>query len=133
ALHGMHILRAVVVIVPAAFLWGMSFPLALAAAGSGHGDGDTGRSSGYVYASNTIGCIIGSLLVSFWAIPALGTQWAQQALVVCAALSAAVLFRVIERAPAGSTLAPRASRLSPVWPLVVGAVAAAFLPGMSKA
>ena len=132
ALHGLHVLRAVSVILPSAILWGMSFPLALAAAGTGHSD--TGKSSGYVYASNTVGAIVGALAVSFWAIPAFGTRWAQQALVVAAAVSAAALFRVIELAPVGSALSPspRRSRLSPVWVLALGVVAAAFLPGLSK-
>jgi len=132
ALHGLHVLRAVSVILPSAVLWGMSFPLALAAAGTGHSD--TGKSSGYVYASNTVGAIVGSLAVSFWAIPAYGTQWAQQALVVAAAVSAAALFWVIERAPVGSPLSPspRRTRLSPAWVLTLGAVAAAFTPGLSK-
>jgi spermidine synthase len=130
ALHSLHVLRAVAVILPAAVLWGMSFPLALAAAGTGHSD--TGQSSGYVYASNTVGAIAGSLAVSFWAIPVFGTRWAEQVLVLSAGVSAAALFWVIEQAPVGSALAPRPGRLSPVWPLVLGAAAAAFLPGLSK-
>jgi spermidine synthase len=127
ALHALHVLRAIDIILPSAILWGMSFPLALAAAGAGHGD--TGRSSAHVYAANTVGAIAGALLVSFWAIPAFGTRWAQQALVVGAALSSAAVFYAIARAPRQ----PGRRVISPAWALAAGALGAAFLPGLSTA
>ncbi len=131
ALHALHVLRAMVVILPGAALWGMSFPFALAAAGRSHGD--PGRSSGRVYAANTIGAIIGALGVSFWAVPAWGTRWAQQILVLGAAVSAAALFHAIRRAPERFTPGGRRLRsLPPTWALAAGALAAALLPGLSK-
>jgi spermidine synthase len=127
ALHVLHLLRAIDVILPAALLWGMSFPFALAAAGSGRGD--TGRSSGYVYAANTGGAILGALGASFWAIPARGTQWTEQCLVVLAALSAALLFYLAPREEPPSAFMGR--RYS-AWAIAVGAAAAACLPGLSR-
>jgi spermidine synthase len=143
ALHALHVLRAVVVILPAAALWGMSFPFALAAAAV-HG-GDTGRSSGHVYAANTLGAIVGALAVSFWAIPTFGTRWAEQSLVIAAAISAATLFYRLGRGNstnAGAGGLPPGLRglgsirkswsLSAAWPLAAGALAAALLPGPSN-
>src|SRR5262249_28815947 len=80
------LLRAAVALLPATFLWGASFPLAVAAA-AGRVQ-DTGRLVGRVYASNTVGAILGSLLGGFVGIPVLGSQGAQQGLILLAALSA---------------------------------------------
>ncbi len=133
ALHALHVLRAMGVIFPAAMLWGMSFPFALAAAGSRHGD--TGRSSGYVYAANTVGAIVGALTTSFLAIPISGTRRAQQILVVLAAVSAAALSHAIRRSRGkGSMTGDRSLPwLSPSSALVLGVLAAAVLPGLSTA
>jgi spermidine synthase len=129
ALHAQHVLRAIDVILPSAVLWGMSFPLALAAVN--RLGGDPARSSGYVYASNTVGAILGALLVSFWAIPTYGTRWAQQALVVLAALSAAILFHGARERSASIEGRSRLL-LPPPWALAVGLLAAAVLPGISQ-
>ncbi len=71
--------------LPAACLWGASFPLALAAA-SAPGQ-DTGLLAGRIYAANTLGAIIGAVGVSAVAIPGLGTQGSQQVLIVLAAIA----------------------------------------------
>jgi spermidine synthase len=145
ALHALHVLRAAVVILPAAAMWGISFPFALAAAAAVHG-GDTGRSSGHVYAANTLGAIAGALAVSFWAIPTFGTRWAEQGVVIAAAISAATLFHWLGRSgpkpaaeegglsPGSHGLASirKTWSLSAAWPLAAGALAAAVLPGPSK-
>jgi spermidine synthase len=132
ARQGLHVLRAIDVILPSAVLWGMSFPFALAAAGGGHGD--TAQSSGNVYAANTIGAIAGSLGISFWAIPQQGTRWAAQVLAVGAGLSAALLFwAASRRVRAQATQGRRSLRLlSPALVLAVSFTAAAFLPGLSR-
>lgn len=134
ALHAFHVLRAVAVVLPGAILWGASFPFALAAAARVAG-GDTGRSSGLVYAANTLGAILGALLVSFWVIPAFGTRVAQQALVLVAGLSAAALLFTTRRASAQAGDAPSSSssRLPGAWALAAGVLAAAVLPGPSAA
>ena len=130
ALHAMHVIRAVLVIIPGAIFWGLSFPFALAAAAAG--GGDTGHTSGRVYAANTVGAIAGALAVSFWLIPEYGTQWAQRVLVIGAALSGAALLLWLRRAQSAAP-ASSVSRwtLSPIATLGAGALAAALLPGMS--
>ena len=61
---------AVVVVGPTALVAGFQFPLMLAIAGQGreHVGADVGR----VYAANTLGAIVGSLLGGFWLLPAIG-------------------------------------------------------------
>jgi spermidine synthase len=72
-------------ILPAAILWGASFPLALAAV-SAPGQ-DPGRLVGSVYAANTVGAIAGALFFSIAAVPLWGTQASQRILIGLAALS----------------------------------------------
>jgi spermidine synthase len=71
--------RCLWAILPAAILWGASFPLALAAVASG--GQDAGRLVGGVCAANTVGAIIGALAFSLLVIPLAGTQWAQRLLI----------------------------------------------------
>jgi spermidine synthase len=83
--------RCLWVVLPGALLWGASFPLALAAvARNGQ---DTGRLAAGVYAANTVGAILGSLVISFAVIPWIGTSHSQQALIVISLISA---FLVLE-------------------------------------
>src|SRR5690606_23030744 len=62
--------RALLTALPAAALWGASFPLALAAVAE-RGQ-DPGRLVGKVYAANTVGAIAGALLSSIVLIAQLG-------------------------------------------------------------
>lgn len=82
------LLRTGCAVLPAAVLWGASFPIALAAVASR--DQDSGRMVGGVYAANTIGAIIGSLAFSMLVIPQIGTQWGQRLIIILAAVSALV-------------------------------------------
>ena len=82
--------RCLAAMLPAAFLWGASFPLALAAASSAD---DPARSVSRVNAMNTIGALLGTLGFTLLAVPNIGSQHAQQVLVVLAALTAIVLLR----------------------------------------
>ncbi|MEE3370065.1 MAG: fused MFS/spermidine synthase [Planctomycetota bacterium] len=77
-------------ILPATLLWGASFPLALAAIADR--DNDSGRLVGSVYAANTLGSIGGALLFSAL-VGQLGTQHAQQFLLIGSFLAALVAFR----------------------------------------
>jgi spermidine synthase len=86
----LDLLRATCAVLPAAVLWGASFPLALAAVAGRNQD--SGRMVGRVYASNTVGAILGSLAFSMLIIPQTGTQWAQRFLIIVAAVSALVAF-----------------------------------------
>ncbi len=86
----LDILRTAWAVLPAAMLWGASFPLALAAVAS-RGQ-DPGRMVGGVYAANTVGAILGSLIFSMIVIPQAGTQWGQRLLIILSAASALVAF-----------------------------------------
>jgi spermidine synthase len=97
----------------------MSFPLALAAASSGQND--TGRSSGNVYAANTVGAIAGALGGSFVAIPTWGTRGAEQILILLAGASAAIMYLSIHRRE-------RTMRSSPAQLFSPGVLAALALP-----
>jgi spermidine synthase len=76
-------------ILPAACLWGASFPLALASVASP--GQDAGRMVGRVYAANTVGAIVGALFTSLVMIAAVGTQQTQRMLIVLAAIGAALM------------------------------------------
>ncbi len=94
--------RCALVLLPSAFLWGASFPLAIAAGRSG----DFGAHVARTNAINTLGALAGAIAFTMLGIPLLGSQVAQQALVGFAALSAGVLvltasdrFRLARLAP----------------------------------
>ena len=81
----LDLVRCAVAILPAAFLWGASFPLALAAAAtSAH---DSARIVSRVYAANTVGAILGAVITSLVLFPSFGTQHTGQILVALPILS----------------------------------------------
>ncbi len=93
----LDIVRCAWAVLPAALLWGASFPLALAAVVvPGR---DPGRAVGRVYAANTVGAIIGSLLLSMVVIPRFGTQEAQRLLIGLAALATLVALAPLVSSP----------------------------------
>ena len=77
-------------VLPAACLWGASFPLALASSAE-RGD-DPARLVSRVYAANTIGGIAGALAFSLVLVPMVGTQQAQRWIIALAALGAVTMF-----------------------------------------
>jgi spermidine synthase len=81
--------RCLWALLPATFLWGASFPLALSAAERGR---DPARLVGGVYAANTIGGILGGVGFSLIFIPLMGTQQSQRLLIGLAALAALLIF-----------------------------------------
>ena len=81
--------RCLFAVLPPAILWGASFPLALASiAAPGQ---DPGRLVGRLYAANTVGAIIGSLFASLLLVAWIGTQAAQQVLIIFAAISGIIV------------------------------------------
>ncbi len=86
----LDLMRCVYVILPAALLWGASFPLALAAVAK-QGQ-DSGKLVGEVYAANTIGGIIGALGFAALLIPAIGSQDSQRVLIVASTAAALIVF-----------------------------------------
>jgi spermidine synthase len=82
----LDLVRVAWAILPAAMLWGASFPLAIASvAAPGQ---DPGRLVGGVYAANTIGAIIGALAFSIVLVGQIGTQDSQRLLILCSATAA---------------------------------------------
>ncbi len=80
----LDLLRCMWAVLPAACLWGASFPLALAAAARRQ---DPGRLVASVYAANTLGAIAGALGFSLLIVPAFGTQAAQKAMIGLSAVN----------------------------------------------
>jgi spermidine synthase len=118
--------RCIWVVLPAACLWGASFPLALAAAVPQHKD--EGRMAGAVYAANTAGAIVGAIVFSLIVIPALGTLWAQRILIAAAALSAMVAVLPRLQVQSGFPAARGdAARIAGLAALIGAPVAAAVL------
>ena len=116
--------RCLWAILPAACLWGASFPLALAAAASRHRD--SGRTVGAVYAANTLGAIVGAVTFSMILIPALGSLWAQRILLAGAAM-AAVLILLAELRPGIAAAGRRRAMAAVLGAVVAVPVAAAAL------
>jgi spermidine synthase len=86
----LDLMRCIWAILPAACLWGASFPLALAAVVA-RGE-DAGKLVGEVYAANTIGGIAGALGFSVIFIPWIGSQGSERLLIALAAVAALVMF-----------------------------------------
>jgi len=94
--------RSSIAILPAAILWGASFPLALASVASP--DRDAGRLVGEVYGANTVGAILGSIGFSLIFIPRIGTQHSEQ-LVIALSFLAAIVLQKLSAKTAGAILA----------------------------
>jgi spermidine synthase len=76
-------------VLPAALLWGASFPLALAAAVRG---GEAPRPAiGRLYAANTAGAIVGALATTFVLVAVVGSQRTQQIMILASAAAAVLL------------------------------------------
>ncbi len=116
----LDLMRCLWAILPATCLWGASFPLALAAAAAP--GQDPARLAGGIYAANTIGAIIGALGASLVLIAWIGTQHAQQVLVIGAAAAAALLFVTGARKPAGVVLMLATAAVAVVMVLNVPAI-----------
>lgn len=82
----LDLVRTLWAVLPAAILWGASFPLALASVAA-RGQ-DPARLVGGVYAANTLGAIAGSLSASLLLVAWIGSQHSQQVLIVLSAVSA---------------------------------------------
>lgn len=106
------LLRAASAVLPAAVLWGASFPLALAAAAM-HGRAEPGALVGGLYAANTLGAIAGALATSLVLVAAIGGRATQQAMIIVSACAGVV------------ALVPLARRASARHALAVVSIAAA--------
>ena len=79
------LVRCLWAILPAALLWGASFPLSLAAVAE-PGE-DSGRMVAGIYASNTAGAILGALIFSMLLMPRIGSARSERALIVLSTVS----------------------------------------------
>lgn len=120
----LDVAHSTLALLPAACLWGASFPLALAAAA--RRGRDAGRLTGRVYAANTAGAIAGAVAFALLLIPALGTQQSQRCLVALAA-GAGLLALAPRRLHPRAALAPASLAVAAVlawrvpaipWPVV---------------
>ncbi len=92
---GLDVIRALAAFLPATLLWGASFPLAVATAADERRD--SASLVGGLYSANTLGAIIGTLLVSLFAVPLFDGRFAQQMLTACAGLSGVVMLMTIHK------------------------------------
>jgi spermidine synthase len=81
--------RCAFAMLPATILWGASFPLALACGRTqpANDEGGFTRHVSRVNAINTVGALAGAIALTLFGIPNLGSQGAQQALVLVAAVT----------------------------------------------
>jgi len=121
----MDMVRCLWAVLPPAFLWGASFPLALAAAiPCGQ---DSGKVTGEVYAANTLGAIVGAIGFSMVVIPWLGTQEAQRVLIGLSALSAVLMLATGENGTSGPSRRRLGSRLASAVLILASVMAAGLL------
>ena len=121
------LVRCLWVVLPAACLWGASFPLALSAVG--RGAKDPAKLVGSVYAANTVGGIVGALFGSLLIIAWLGTQAAQRILIATAAISAIV---VLVPFAAGSARKAGSNVRGIVWGAVTAVAAILLMQSVPK-
>jgi spermidine synthase len=86
---GWDLVRAASALLPAAILWGASFPLALAA--SNRKGEDRGGLVARIYSANTLGAILGALGASLLLVGWIGSQRTQQVLIAVSALAGLML------------------------------------------
>ena len=106
------ILRCAVAVLPAAIAWGASFPLALAAAAEG---ADSGRAVGEIYAANTAGAIVGSVLFSLLLIPWIGTRESQRVLILANSLAGILLLWRVAKSPKRAVPGTLAAAAILIW------------------
>ena len=122
------LVRALWAMLPAALLWGASFPLALAAAAS-PGEDPSQLVAG-VYAANTVGAIVGALGCSLILVPWIGTAGAERLLILLAAAGALIMlapairarFDALTALAAGAAVAGAfffAARVEPPPPMLI--------------
>jgi spermidine synthase len=140
--YGLDLWRCAQVVLPAALLWGASFPLALAAIA--RPTQDPGRLVGGLYAANTLGAIAGAIGIGLFLVAELGSQRTQQVLILLSVLAGVLMLMPArgvrpEIAPGGAgreaVAAPRAgarpatdrlARGRRAWPPALPAIAVAI-------
>ncbi len=116
--------RCLVVVLPAAILWGASLPLTVAAVA--RGGADASRAAGAVLAANTFGAVVGSLLGALVLLPGAGSRGTQQWLVATAALSA-----ILATPPRDSRTPAPLRFAAPAMALVMALVLVPAIPSLA--
>jgi spermidine synthase len=88
-MYGLDLERCLLAVLPAAILFGASFPFACAAVAEPEERSD--KIAAGVYAANTLGAIVGALLATLFLVPAIGSRHTQQTLVLVALVSGLVV------------------------------------------
>jgi spermidine synthase len=123
-------LRCLWVVLPGSILWGASFPLALAAVAGPRQD--TGRLVGGVYAANTVGAIVGSILSGLLLVTWLGTHTSMQVLIVVSAISGLMLLAPVAAGDSGVGRMRWASTLLLVFATATAGLLARTVPDLPK-
>lgn len=127
-LLSLHALAVIVVVLPAAFGMGLSFPLLAELAA--RRDGGAGGEAGRAYFANTIGSIVGSVLTGFVLIHLLGSERTLVVGVVVNAVAAAVIVWWLVRGRIENSIPAAVERL-PVFLGALALVIAFAVPGWS--
>jgi spermidine synthase len=121
----LDLVRSLWAILPAAILWGASFPLALASVANGRQD--PAKLVGGVYAANTVGAIVGALTSSLLLVVWLGSQRAQQILIVLSVIASLLALDAASAEASVKDTAKGRMRLGGTLLIVAAAMAAAWL------
>jgi spermidine synthase len=120
----LDLVRSLWAMLPGAILWGASFPLALASVAGERQD--PARLVGGVYAANTVGAIVGSLVSSLVLVVWVGSQRAQQLLIVLSVMSSLLALDAAS-AETGKEEARGRMRIGGTLLIVAAAMLAAWL------
>ena len=118
----LDLVRSLWAMLPGAILWGASFPLALASVAVERQD--SAKLVGSVYAANTMGAIVGALGASLLLVITIGSQHAQQLLIVLCVMSALL---ALDAAATDAPATPRRFQLGGTLLIVGAAMLAAWL------
>jgi spermidine synthase len=121
----LDLVRSLWAMLPGAILWGASFPLALASVANGRQD--PAKLVGSVYAANTVGAIIGSLTASLLMVIWIGSQRAQQLLIVLSVMSSLLALDAASSDAADTGQSKSRMRLGSTLLIVAAAMMAAWL------
>ena len=119
------VVRCLVVVLPAAILWGASLPLCIAAAVR-DGKADAPRAAAAVLAANTLGAVLGSLSAALLLLPGAGSRATTQWVLAVAAVAALVALPPRRRGAAGA-----ARFLAPGLAVVLAAILLPRLPALA--
>lgn len=131
----LELLRSIWAMLPAAILWGASFPLALAALVPRHAAEATDEVRrpdpallvGRAYGLNTVGAIIGAIGAALWLVQAYGSRHSQQILIAVTAVSGLLALAPLAKSAAAPA---KAFAVAVLVTTLVGSALIWFMPQM---